>query len=352
MNSFKFVSPLSVVFIFLAIHCTAQLRITFNFAAAQKIAEALEHPTDRTAIESILREPAVKSMMYHCSAFDKRMTDSSFVETLYLVSHDKPLSADPFRFRLAKERVRECRSLIDYCNSNKANLETEISRQLAGYANKAIDFKIEVLVTLGSNSTGWTDDILPNNFGMDLLNLRGDEVGLKLVSIHELFHMIQGRTFSQRALSANPTVDQLLRETILEGSAVMVADYSKVNSGGSYVASEKKSYTANLGKLETSFALFDALLFQAKDDANHSQEQLYNIGLSGMYDSPFYFVGYHICQKVEEAMGRKKLVDMFESDLLGVYLAYIDLYSSRTALGLPKFSKTTEQTLRALAARK
>jgi Putative zinc dependent peptidase (DUF5700) len=334
-----------LLFLLTSLTGVSQIKITYNIKAAQVILSALQKPTSRNAINNILQEPAVKSMIYHCSKFDPGVTDSSFVGTLYKVSNNKPVKSDPFRFVMAKTRIKEITSLLNYLTSKKDAINLETSKALNQYILKQLDFNIEVLVTVGGNSTGWTDNITPNNFGLDLVNLRGDEAGLRLVATHELYHMVQAKTFALKTYSSNPTINEILTETLLEGIAVVVADPAAANEGGLYIESEKRNFSRNMSILTTSFRLFDAVIFQAKNDPTHSKEELYNIGLSGMYNAPFYYIGFRVCSTVEEHLGRNKLVEMLETDMMSVYKEYIRIYTARPNSGLPKFSKETEEAI-------
>ena len=120
-------------------------------------------------------------------------------------------------------------------------------------------------------------------------------------------------------------INYLLDQMVKEGSATYVADFSKIKTSGSYVDFSKKEYSRNFKRLKTNFALFENLLFQAKHDKNVDLEALYNIGYSGMYQSPMYYVGYHIIKLIEKYKGKQALISLLNKSPNKLLLLYVEL---------------------------
>ena len=152
--------------------------------------------------------------------------------------------------------------------------------------------------------------------------------GIRLNLVHELFHVVQGiarrdRPALQRAKTGGPPVPRLLATTLDEGTANLVADASRTEGTGDYLAMWQRRFARHAGAdtLTADFALFDALIAGLRSGAV-TWQSAYLVGFSSVYESPLYFVGYEVGKVLERRGGPERIAAALREDASAVFLDY------------------------------
>ncbi len=209
--------------------------------------------------------------------------------------------------------------------------------------------------TSNLNSRGTSDGWARGGaFHVALHYFRDDVEGLKLLMAHELFHVAQGAFMSGPTVPEDQSqlhsVEALLLNTISEGTASLLwwpADME----GGVYVDGVLRAkLDRNRGRSRSIFALFELMLFRAYADPDLELGSVYNLGFSGRWDSPLYYLGYRVARSIEEHRGRAVLRGLLARPAVEFFDAYVELYRERPADdALLHFSPEIEGILAELA---
>lgn len=262
-----------------------------------------------------LREsPAVQQMLRHMGRFDPRITLASYLAAQGDSSQCRAPAPDLFDFATVKERATEARATLDRIAADPAAFERTIVDLLVPFLPANFELTARVHLIAGSNSCGMSSG------GVLLVDLRctGDDLaGLQYLIAHEVFHGAQERFFhpvEEQAADAARALEYLFGNLLTEGSAVYLADYSRLPTGGRYVNQSQRTQRRNVARREYNQRLFAFVLehvMNARPFSRERAETAYLVGYSGAYDSPFYYVGYDLMQAVDEAYGRSALICLF-----------------------------------------
>ena len=196
---------------------------------------------------------------------------------------------------------------------------------------------------IGGASDGFASG---SDFYVGLHFFGDDYAGLKLLMAHEIFHLAQGRFFPLPVDSWNglTPLEAALNETLVEGSATLVGDPTDI-IGGAYVEWSKKKYDRNLVHIEQNFRLLELIIYRLANDPEGRFGPYYQLGFSGSWDSPLYFVGYKMAKTLMEYEGKPRLVELYSQGPIPFFRAYIKLYHARPDHKLVQFSPAIEKII-------
>ena len=98
-----------------------------------------------------------------------------------------------------------------------------------------------------------------------------------------------------------------------------------------------------MSRIRDNFNLFEVLYHRAVFDPEVQFDQLYNLGFSGTWDSPLYFVGFSIMEGLERYLGREQLLKLLSEQPGQAILAeYVRVYTANSDPALVKSSPTIE----------
>ncbi|MGB3464398.1 MAG: DUF5700 domain-containing putative Zn-dependent protease [Cyclobacteriaceae bacterium] len=304
-----------------------EINITYDYASAYKLIEIFDSKklTDQD-FKELLKLEGTQAYLKKVATFFPNISPETYKEALKAALNGNFPDNSPYMFKRLVPLLPETKKLLKQVSENQTVLTQNAVSKLKAYSPTAININATVYLTLGVIGGGWTFDDNPNAFYVDLSSMKGDFLGLSYLSTHELYHLVQYRFMKE--INKSDKVNYLLDQMIREGSATYVADFSKIEASGSYIDFSKKEYQRNFRRLETNFVLFENLIFQAQNDKQADVESLYNIGYSGMYQSPMYYVGYRIIKLVEKYHGRETLIHLMGKSPKQLFLAYVEAYKN------------------------
>ncbi|HKT33007.1 MAG TPA: DUF5700 domain-containing putative Zn-dependent protease [Gammaproteobacteria bacterium] len=308
----------------------SSLVITYDFSGARSLIDLLS--SESASAEKIKRLeslPSVRAMIEQAGRFDSHATPARFESSLKIASLRQPLNPDddPFNFSGVLNSLPKDRTLITELEDNPSRFSEDILRRIEPYMPTGLRLSVPIHFVVGGNSDGWARG--NEGFYVALQYFKGDYQGLVVVASHEIYHIIQYQVMLETTSSAGtPTqrnVENLLINTFMEGTATVVGDPTDVTDGGDYIQWFKQKYADNLQRLPDDYALFDTLLFRAANDPAVDYQELYQLGFSGAWGSPLYFVGYNMAKIIIKYEGHQRLASFLTEPVDGFFKNYIQL---------------------------
>lgn len=301
------------------------IKITYDYSSVEKLIDLFDDKRiNDDRIQEYLKLPGTQAYLRKLTSFFPDVTENSYENSLKSALKGSFFVKDPYMFKRLVALLPTVKKLLKEVIKNESILVDNTVLKLKEYSPENVKIKAKVYLTMGMIGGGWTFDDNPNNFYVDFSSMEGDFLGLSYLCSHELYHLIQYRFMNP--IKKSNKVLYLLDQILREGSATYISDFSKIEkSDGAYVAFCKKEYKQNFNRIETNFALFESILFSAEHQKSSNLNELYNIGFSGMYQSPLYYVGYHIIKLIEKYLGKKELKKLFSQEPNKLFLTYIEL---------------------------
>nr|WP_299069950.1 DUF5700 domain-containing putative Zn-dependent protease [uncultured Allomuricauda sp.] len=304
-----------------------EINVTYNYSSVKKLIEILDKgELLENDFDELMSLNGSKAYLKKMATFFSGVDELSFKRSLDAAAKGNPLENDLFMFERVINSVPEAKKLLAAVAKKEEELTQNSTALLKNYSPSDIKIDVTVYMILGIIGGGWTFDDSKNSFYLDFSLLKEDINGLTYLAAHELYHLIQYR-FMKTTPDKTEKVSFLLDQMVREGSATYVADFTKLTASGYYVDFSKKDYARNFRRMESNFALFETLIYKAHHDPQSNLDLLYNIGLSGMYQSPLYFVGYHMIDLIEKYNGRQELINLLKESPDKLVLAYDQLFT-------------------------
>jgi hypothetical protein len=333
----------------------ADIQLEFDASAARTLLDLLERKeVSDEEIQRVITLPGTQAMIKQASRFDPAATADNFKLSLRRIVETGVSESDPFRLTLVKSRLPLVRALLKRIESNPRVFVDAVTSRMREYAPDNVSLKSKVYFIVGGTSDGFAPT--KDEFYIALHYYGDDYDGLKALMAHELFHHVQATIRSARATDkpatpppANVTNSlAILSNTVNEGTASMVGDALLLPGGKQYSDFFKAKYKKNLDRIKSNFALFEALLYRAYNDPGADFGQLNNLGFSGTWDSPLYFVGYRMGKVIEKYKGKEAIKASVGRDPLEFFNQYIEIYQKQNDPEIIKLSKPCEEILRKL----
>jgi hypothetical protein len=330
------------------------IRITYVFDAAKATLAALAGEPGRDPSE-IAKLPGNVRLIEHQRRFDPTATEERFAEQLRAGASAGKLVPDTFAFNRTIERLAQARALLAKIEADPAAFSEAIRARLARFTPPDLDFTVTVYVIAGGTSDGFASG---DAFCIALDYFRDDEAGLKVMMSHELFHVAR-RIVADRgkgqapgkaarpahSLPASERVLALLEETMNEGIATRVGDPFDATGGKAWIDWFRGKFSRNFERLESSFVLFDTILYREVHDEKAPTEQLYRIGFTGSWDSALYFVGCEMARVIEEVDGPGAIGRSLSEGPLHFFERYVAISRAHPDRVKYRFAATTEEAL-------
>ncbi|MEP7373208.1 MAG: DUF5700 domain-containing putative Zn-dependent protease [Chitinophagaceae bacterium] len=288
----------------------------------------------------ILNLPGTIGMLNHDRQFDKQLNRETFISEMT----DSAALTNGFRFKQIRRDLTAIQAAISLMKDSIATITQRIETNLIPFCNQLKTQSITVYFVLGGNSDGYTTD--DSSFFLELQFFGDDIDGIINIVTHEIYHIIQQRNFVQSnkissGLSAADKATFLIAQNIyLEGSATYVANPLAIRNPKKYALFQQDKFKRNFDRIRESFYLFEALLMKAASK-NADGDLLYNIGYGGEWDSPLYFVGFVICNTIENKYGKYYIKRYLAEPPIRLLLDYISLYKKNADIKY-RFSTETE----------
>jgi hypothetical protein len=176
---------------------------------------------------------------------------------------------------------------------------------------------------LGGTSDGFADS---ESFCLDLGFFQDDAEAMKLLMLHELFHIVQAKlkpaTGKLTKTSTNEKLFSLMENTFNEGSASFIANPFSIKDPKDYSKWFQGKYKTNLNRIEDNFQLFTSLFYRLQFDSTAVLDDVYPIGFSDRWGSPFYFVGMRMCELIRKYEGENFLNTYLRKSSVQFFQAY------------------------------
>jgi hypothetical protein len=323
-----------------------KIDLSFDLDSAEAMISVLNRGEIKPdELRSLTKLPGIEAIIRQASRFDSNASEDSFKESLLRILSGKPLAADPFRFKLVEERLKEIESLYQYLKKDPERFKTGLIERIAPYSPEDLSFKVDVVFVVGGSSDAWATE---GKFYVDLRYFGDDYEGLELIMSHELYHTAQDQFYGSVVETGSQQfvqVQRLLENTRNEGMASLVGDPTNSRSKKAYSEWFRAKFDRNLLRIRQDFALFDTILFRLDQDNGFTFNEVYSIGFSGGWDSPLYFVGYYIGKAIENYKGRKYLVETLKKPPSEFFRAYIELYREKEGDDLVMFGDAIEEII-------
>ncbi|WP_444959072.1 DUF5700 domain-containing putative Zn-dependent protease [Microbulbifer sp. ZKSA002] len=347
MNIFKWVIFLGLSLISVMAFSSAKVtdKITIDFESADRLVDILSgDKVSDNQLDKLMSLQGIQATIHQTSRFDNKASAESFRSSLIDVVEGNPVKNDPFRFQQLNERLSEVEDILKIIKRNPQQYLNSVKRGIGDYSPKDISFDTNIFMVVGGTSDGWAQD---DNFYIALQYFKGDYEGLLTLSTHELYHVAQSN-FYGKGKNPDSNCEKILNQTRLEGIASIVGSPLNVTDGKEYTEWFKKKFKRNLQRIDSNFVLFETMLFRACIDSSLDFDKIYHLGFSAVWDSPLYFVGFYIGNRVEELKGRDYLISLLQESPSAMFKAYIKLYKDEENKDLIKFDKPIEDIILAI----
>ncbi len=295
----------SVITVCLAAPANADVQIRLNASFASDVLDDVcsNQQIDEAAIRN---STVVKDMLAHFSKFRDYFTMDEYIAARKSAATCSPPTPDYFRFTEVIENREDLRRIVDRLSEQTNGFSGATTDLVNAYTPAKLKYDGTATVIVGGPSCGgWATD---GGFYVDLPCIGDDDVGLRYLIAHEIYHGVQSEFVPTVAEDA-PAEIKIFDSIIREGSAITVANYADIEDPGAYTKLSQRINRKNASRTDENFDLLDlAFVFLAKSDDPADADKVYNIGLSGLFDSPFYYVGAEMVQTIENAFGRDALL--------------------------------------------
>lgn len=334
----------------------ANFRVSVEIESARGVAALLErNQVDEAELSRVAALPGNRDLIRKVARSHKQVTAETFKQTLRGVIEGRDVQPDPFEWQTVKTSLPEIRLMLRRIEQERDTLSAEIEKMIKPFVGEGLNGDAKAVLLVGGGSLGFTLND-SSSFYVALHKIGADYEGLKHIIAHELYHNIQtqGRERRIARLKGVKPPDSvrnsliLLESTYVEGTATLVGSPLEAKDLKNLGESQKEEYKKNLARSRQNFALFESLLFQAHNDPNANVQQLYNIGLTALFEQPLYYVGYQMARDIEKYEGRPAIAALTTKNPLEFFSVYMELYKKKNDPSLLRFSPTTEAILHKL----
>jgi hypothetical protein len=351
---------------FLAVFCLALNTIAaraqavrFDYEGAEALVAALARDSLTDAdVDRLLNIQGVRAMVDNVTRYYPKVGRTQFRNDIkeYVRTRREP-QHDGYRLFDFDEVVRTSpmiRKMIRDIQLGESQTVQRLLSRIARYQPQTAPLQATVYFIAGGVSDGFVPDSTFNPaFYDNLARAEGDLAGVELVMTHELYHMQQkaiGQSIPtlKRAVTYPDSVepfDRLLFTTLWEGTAMYVADPTKVTEDGPYVRMWRDRALRNLtpARIRENFAVFDSVA-TALSARRMSWRDVDRMGFSGDNDERFYAVGYLMAAAIDRYCGPQCVAKSLERPVREFFRQYIAEYGKHPEIG-GRFSRATEQLL-------
>ena len=261
----------------------------------------------RIVNDSLLQLQGTKNLIKQISRFDKKANNETYINELKSSIEGTPLAGqNSFQFSQIIKNLDKFQITYNYLINQETNLNNYLNQELSKYLLPEEVLELNVYIILGGTSDGFSDG---TTFCIDIGYFKDDIEGMKLLILHEMLHIVQKKIgfdfsyFKENASKFEIDVFDLLSTVLSEGSASFIANPLLIEAPKGYTTWFQRKYNRNLKKTVDSFQLFQSILYRLQNDKNIRFRDLYNIGFSGAWDSPFYFVGFRMFELIRKYEG-------------------------------------------------
>lgn len=331
----------------------ANITIQLDFESAKAIIGLLTKTRVTDAeLNQVANLYGNQQLIAKVTSYKKTGTEAVFKQTLReLIETGAVNGKDPFEWQVVKTSLGAVQHMIGELEAKGPFLD-DVKRCLIPYCPPTTSqVTARACFLVGGGATGFTigDD---DTFNVALQKMGTDYEGLVSLVAHELYHTVQQvgqRARKKETLAGNlpkpvATASMLLTNLWSEGTAQLVGDVTTIGKPTSFIQRQSE-YQQNRQRMRQNFVLFESLLFSAYYDSTATEEQLYNVGFTTVFDQTAYYTGYRMAKEIETHKGKAVLAALINQSPLDFCRVYIQLYKEHPDKINFKFSSTTEAIL-------
>lgn len=329
---------LTLLITFLNIDCKSQnINITYDDSQSQHILTYWKKGSiSQEEMDKFMGLYGTKMYLKKLATFFDDVDPVSFEQSIRQAIEGKPSANDRYMFNQLLSKKETAQKMLNLIQEHEAEITQKSIQLISRYVPASLTMDMKVYLVFGIIGGGWTFADEPNAFFLDISNLGVDYEGMTYLAAHELFHVVQDRMMPPSTAKHNG-VQYLIDEMVKEGMATFIADFGHTTNNGEYSQFSVSIQNRNLRRIQSNFTLLETLIFRAHFDQEVQIDQLYSIGLSGMYGSPLYYVAYYMISKLdEEQKSGDYVMSMFNQPYEKLVLDYNALALEK---GYPSLSK-------------
>ena len=331
--------PIICGLLFAAIPANAEMTVSLDTNFAESVLADVCSGNQINEASIRVSEPVIH-MLAHFRQFRDFFTMDAYIAARQNAANCEKSERDIFRFNDVIDHKTQLIDEVSLMKNSQQDYSAKMTSMLAPYVPANITYSGRAIVAVGTPSCGgWS---VSDDFYVDLPCISGDPVGLQYLFAHESYHGVQ-----QKIMPLADKGDHLARlfsAVMREGSATAIADFSKIEDGGSYTLKSQQSIQRNAARRQQNFDLLDmAIAYLVKYANDDAYDFVNNIGLSGSFDAPFYVVGADIFNTIESVDGRDALRCLLQQPASVIISRYMDLSAEND--DLPQFGITTKTVL-------
>ena len=344
----KNIGTTTLLVLFLYIQMPGQLKIEIDYSNALYTFQILNNEAVLNA-DSLMQLQGSKNLIRQSMKFDIDANDEKLINELQLaISNDHSNTNKSFLFGHVKKELPSISALYNYISSNEYELNEYLTKELSNFLSPTDNLNITVFLILGGKSDGFAEG---NSFNIDIGFFKDDLEALKLIMLHEVFHIVQNKlelTLEVHNLTgAKEDLYNLAKHVFQEGSASYIANPLTFKNPKTYNSWFQKKYQKNLGRIEDNFELLGSIIYRLLYDGDFKFEDAYNIGFSDQWGSPFYFVGFRMCELIRKYENEEFLTEYLRSHPTKFFLKYNSYAKKEKHQNeYPIFNETIEQYIR------
>ena len=336
---------------------TGEIRLEFDYSAAERMVEAIERPAlSEPEARALLENRGIAAMVAKTSVFSPGNTPATFVTDMqsFVATHKYPTG--DFALDWIYKFRDQVLALVRELRADEGSMRARIAGRLGRYAPRTRPVTVRVYFVAGGMSDGFVLDGDPElALFVALEKASGDKDGVEQNLTHELYHVLQKASAAQKpaalkfaaTLEKQPPLQQLLATTLWEGTANFAADARETPGPGPYVSMWRDRYLQNLTpeRIRANFQLFDSVLVEL-DRGKTDWAAAYSRGFGN--GSRLYFVGMEMARALTSVRGADYLGEAFARPPTRFFRDYLQLSAADPSL--PRFSADTRRVLEHLPA--
>ncbi len=321
----KVISCSLFFFILLQIPATSQnvtLKFDYsNFLLTYKILKE----GDVTLSDSLLKLPATQKLINQAARFNNAANNITFKDELLTSLSGKGSQNNIFNLYKIKQNLDSLSELYDYIINNQEFIERHLYNKLFPYLHASDNLNTTIIFLIGGTSDGFAEGYY---YCLDLVYFMEDIDAMKLLLEHEAFHILQANVYNKHDKNINQLqsyelgIYTLLKDLFNEGTASFIANPLNIQNPKPYTKWFQSKYKLNFRRIDENFELLQSMIIRLFYDKECNYNNVYNLGFSGKWESPLYYVGLRMCELIEKKEGQFILNEYLRKSPVEFIVAY------------------------------
>jgi hypothetical protein len=313
--------------------------VTMNTDSARAVLDALRNPSlSHEASLKIAALPGNQGIIRKLNEFRIPANDQNFAEALYDAAHGEAVTGtteQSFYFDLVKQKIPQLSNLLDEITADPKAFQQPIEQRIALFTPPGTAIHLQGYIIAGGDGGGYSFG--DPNFFLNI-GFNDEFVVAKVVTMHELYHAVQGAFAKDRGSVETPpsskrlsrtqqsraNTGQLLANLYEEGSAMYVEDISLLQNSHSEIGRRQLAdITDGLKHVHTSVSLLEMSILSLSASDAMPYDDVYEVGFYGR--GILYSIGYVMAKAIAENDGPQGLAAHLKLPAYQFVLHYTEL---------------------------